>query len=106
MDDRRTVIRKFEVMKNLLTNKYIISLLIFAVWMLFFDQNSFISQQKLSSELNQLEARKNFYQKQNQVLRIQKDELLTSDANMERLAREKYLMKKDDEDIFIINPEN
>jgi len=74
--------------------------------MAFFDQNSFMSQMKLSAELNQLQARKNFYLHQNEVLKVQKDELLGSMDNLERLAREKFLMKKDDEDVFIVQTED
>jgi len=89
-------------MLKILKNKYLLSLIIFGIWMTFFDQNSFMSQIKLSAELNQLQARKNFYLNQNEVLKVQKDELLGSMDNLERLAREKFLMKKDDEDLFIV----
>ena len=89
-------------MKKLLRNKYILTLVIFAVWMIFFDQNSFISQRKITKELNQLEARKKLYTNQNDLLKNQKDELLGSFDNLERLAREKYLMKRDDEDVYLI----
>jgi cell division protein DivIC len=89
-------------MLKILKNKYLLSLIIFGIWMTFFDQNSFMSQIKLSAELNQLQARKNFYLHQNEVLKVQKDELLGSMDNLERLAREKFLMKKDDEDLFIV----
>ncbi len=89
-------------MLKILKNKYLLSLIIFGIWMTFFDQNSFMSQMKLSAELNQLQARKNFYLHQNEVLIVQKDELLGSMDNLERLAREKFLMKKDDEDLFIV----
>lgn len=89
-------------MLKILKNKYLLSLIIFGIWMTFFDQNSFMSQMKLTTELNQLEARRNFYLNQNEVLKVQKDELLGSMDNLERLAREKFLMKKDDEDVYIV----
>jgi len=93
-------------MIKLLKKKYILTLLIFGVWMAFFDQNSFRSQRKFTKELNQLEARKNHYTKQNETLKIQKEELLGSIHNLEKLAREKYLMKRDDEDVFLIKTED
>ena len=93
-------------MKRLIKNKYIITLLIFAVWMLFFDQNSFLAQRKITKELNQLEARKKLYSNQNEALRVQKDELLCSLDNLEKLAREKYLMKRDDEDVYLIKADD
>lgn len=71
--------------------------------MFFFDQNSFLSQRKFTKEVNQLEARRKFYTNQNELLKIQKDALIDNPANLERLAREKYLMKRDDEDVYIIN---
>ncbi|MFM9945874.1 MAG: FtsB family cell division protein [Bacteroidia bacterium] len=93
-------------MKKLLKNKYILTLLIFASWMIFFDQNSFLSQRKYTKELNQLEARKKVYINQNELLKIQKENLFGSSDNLEKLAREKYLMKRDDEDVYLINVED
>jgi len=93
-------------MLKLLKNKYVLTLLIFAVWMIFFDQNSYMSQRKYTKELNQLEARKKLYTKQNEILILQRDELFGSYDNLEKLAREKYLMKRDDEDVYLINVDN
>lgn len=93
-------------MLKFIRNKYLLSLLFFGVWMTFFDQNSFISQMKLSAELNQLEARRNFYLHQNEVLEKQRNELLGNRENLERLAREKYLMKRDDEHVYIVQTED
>jgi len=90
-------------MLKLFKNKYLLTLLIFAAWMIFFDQNSFLSQRKFTKEVNQLEARRKFYTNQNEILKIQKDALIDNPDNLERLAREKYLMKRDDEDVYIIN---
>lgn len=76
--------------------------MIFGVWMLFFDQNSYLSQRKINKELNQLEARKKIYINQNELLKVQKDNLFGSFDNLEKLAREKYLMKRDDEDVYLV----
>ncbi len=92
-------------MKNLLKNKYIVAVVLFTVWMVFFDQNGFFAQRKITKELNQLEARKKMYTNQNQLLEIQKNNLLGNMDNLEKLAREKYLMKKDDETIYLIEEE-
>lgn len=92
-------------MKKLVQNKYILTILIFTVWMGFFDQNSFFEQRKITRELNQLEARKKLYSNLNDALRIQKEELLGNTDNLEKLAREKYLMKRDDEDVYIVKAE-
>ncbi len=85
-----------------LKNKYTIAILAFFVWMLFFDRNSVISQYKLSSTLNQYEDQKEYYLNQ-----LEKDSIslhiLESDKDaLEKFAREKYLMKKDNEDVYLI----
>jgi cell division protein FtsB len=85
-----------------LNNKYFYTLLAFLVWITFFDRNNFIAQYKLRSMLKNTLAEKDFYTRE-----ISKDSseiiLLTTDtASLEKLAREKYLMKKDDEDIYLI----
>lgn len=93
---------KIEVMIKLIKNKYIIAILAFALWMTFFDQNSFVFQSKISKEMNMLSSRKKFYINQNTQLQKQKGDLETNISNLEKLAREKYLMKRDDEDVFVI----
>ena len=83
-------------------NKYAITLIVFFVWMLFFDQNDIITQVKLKSELYQINKEKAYYQEQ--ILETQEDleNLLNDNDKLEKFAREKYLMKKDNEDIFVI----
>ncbi|WP_262501133.1 FtsB family cell division protein [Psychroserpens sp. Hel_I_66] len=80
-------------------------MVIFAVWMLFFDSNSLIIHSELNEDISDLENEKEYYRNE-----IEKDkkaikELSTEDG-IEKLAREKYYMKKDDEDIFIIEYED
>ena len=87
---------------SFLKNKYFYTLIGFIVWMLFFDGNNFISQIKLNNQLKELKQEENYYKNQ-----IEKDKeiikALTSDSSaLEKLAREKYLMKKENEDIFLI----
>ena len=86
----------------ILRNKYVITLIVFFLWMLFFDQNDIISQFKLKSELYQINKEKAYYQEQ--ILETQEDleNLLNDNEKLERFAREKYLMKKDNEEIFVI----
>ncbi len=100
------IILIFDEMKKLLKNKYILTLLIFGIWMIFFDQNSYLSQRKINKELNQLEARKKVYINQNELLKVQRENLLGSFDNLEKLAREKYLMKRDDEDVYLVEVKN
>jgi len=79
-----------------------LSALIFAGWMIFFDQYNVIYQLELRSELNELRDSKDWYKEQIDKTRADLDELLTDNKKLEKFAREKYLMKKPDEEIFVI----
>lgn len=83
-------------------NKYSVTLIVFAFYMLFFDQNDLISLMQIKSELSELEANKLYYKEQIEVTRNDLNDLLTNNENLERFAREKYLMKKENEEIFVI----
>tara|TARA_B100000780_G_scaffold277206_2_gene247376 strand:+ start:170 stop:475 length:306 start_codon:yes stop_codon:yes gene_type:complete len=85
-----------------LKNRYILTALGFFFWMLFFDQNDLISQIKLKNQLYELEKDKEYYKEQIQVTQEELENLLNDNEKLERFAREKYLMKKPDEDIFVI----
>lgn len=91
----RTLFRKF-------TNKYTIAGLIFLVWLAFFDKNSMIEKMQLRSKISTLEKEKNYYEKKIQEDNRKKEELLSNRDNLEKFAREQYLMKKKNEDIFVI----
>ncbi|SEM42513.1 Septum formation initiator [bacterium A37T11] len=87
---------------NIIKNKYFIAALAFVVWMLFFDRNDLSTQFEYRSQLKALNTEKDFYTKETE--RVKKDlEELSSDPNkLQKFAREKYLMKKDNEDVFVI----
>ncbi len=89
-----------------LKNKYILSLLIFFLWMLFFDQNNLLERRKLNGEYEQLMQEREYYMKKIEEDRKRIRELKTDNENLEKFAREQYLMKKDNEDIFIIVEED
>ena len=83
------------------TNRYIIILIIFTVWMLFFDENSYLVHKEFDKEIEELEVAIDFYKK-----KIEEDKLtiktLEDSLQIEKFAREKYLMKRENEDIYII----
>ncbi|MDZ4844387.1 MAG: septum formation initiator family protein [Chitinophagales bacterium] len=83
-------------------NKYIITILVFFVWMLFFDRNDLISRYKLKRQLSKLKTEKEFYLKEISKVEETNTLLFYSDETLEKYAREKYLMKRDDEEIFLI----
>jgi len=89
-----------------LDNRYTWTALAFLVFIVFFDRYNMITRFKTKAELNNAKDQKEYYQKE-----IAKDkqsilELTTDTASLEKFAREKYLMKKDDEDIFLIMEED
>jgi cell division protein FtsB len=86
----------------LLRNKYSLLLIIFFIWIVFFDANSLIERTINLRQVHQLEKDKIFYEEKIKDDRAKLDELESNPANLEKFAREHYLMKKDNEDIFII----
>ncbi|MEJ7780722.1 MAG: septum formation initiator family protein [Daejeonella sp.] len=87
---------------HILKNKYLISGIAFMAWMLFFDRNDLMSQYEYRRQLNKLEAEKEFYTAESQKAVQDLNELTTDRSKLEKFAREKYLMKKDNEDVFVI----
>jgi cell division protein FtsB len=85
-----------------LKNKYILSLVMFFLWLLFFDQNNLLERHKLNNEYDQLLQEREYYIQKIEEDRKRIKELKTDDENLEKFAREQYLMKKDNEDIFVI----
>ncbi len=92
----------FKKIIQILKNKYVLITLAFIIWLLFFDKNNIISQIKLRKNLKQIKHDKEYYTKEIQKDSISTQELLTDTSNLIKFAREKYLMKKDSEDIFLI----
>ncbi|MEN9488611.1 MAG: hypothetical protein RL494_876 [Bacteroidota bacterium] len=84
-----------------LLNKYVIVSLFFVIWMLFLDNYSYLDHRILNKEINELEDNKTYYQDE---IRKDKNQIkkLSNPAQIEKYAREKYYMKKDSEDIYII----
>jgi|TARA_B110000858_G_C17568176_1_gene365601 glucan phosphoethanolaminetransferase (alkaline phosphatase superfamily) len=82
------------------TNKYSIILIIFLIWMLFFDANVELNRE-FKKEIKELITTINFYKKEINEDKKTITELQDS-LQLERFAREKYLMKKKNEDIYII----
>jgi cell division protein DivIC len=88
---------------SILLNKYVLVLIFFVVWMLFFDQRDFFQQQEKRAELNKLEQKKAYYQQEIKKTKKELGDLQNSPAAVEKFARERYLMKKDGEDIFVVD---
>ena len=87
---------------DLIRNKYLIAGLAFVTWMLFFDRNDLMSQYEYRRQLNKLQAEKEFYTIESAKAIKDLEELKTNRSKLEKFAREKYLMKKENEDVFVI----
>ena len=87
---------------NLFRNKYFLVSFIFLVWMVFFDRNDLFSQWEYHQQVSKLQQERDFYQKETAKVHQDLDELTSNKGKLEKFAREKYLMKKDNEDVFVI----
>ncbi len=95
------MLKYFKGFKNI----FVIVIVIFTIWMLFFDANSYLMHRELNKEMDALEAEKEYYKNE-----IEKDKKaiqeLSTEEGIEKLAREKYYMKKDSEEIYIMEYED
>jgi cell division protein FtsB len=83
-------------------NFYFVFTLFFVLWMIFIDSNDILTQIKLRSKVNQLESQKEFYLERKEKIRADREELMSSNELLEKFARERYLMKKKSEDLYVI----
>jgi cell division protein DivIC len=95
----------FKKILPVIKNKYLLTGLLFLLWMLFFDQNNFIDRFKAILKIKQLEADKEYFNQKIVSDKQKLEELRTDRENLEKFAREQYYMKKDGEDIFIVEDE-
>ena len=87
---------------KIFTNKYLITGISFAIWMLFFDRNDLSLQLKRVNELHKLQESEKVMDNQIADTRHELKLLKTNPETLEKYAREKFMMKKDNEDLYII----
>ena len=80
-------------------NKYFLTLALFAVWMLFFDQHNMFTRNALNRTCKEPKEERKFYESEIAKLEYQK---VNFQENLEEIAREQYFLKKESEDVFII----
>ncbi len=85
-----------------LRSKYVIAIAVFAAVILFFDKNDLFTQSARGRQLRELEESKQYYTDRIATERKELEELKSNPATVEKYAREKYLMKRENEDLFII----
>ena len=93
---------KLTFIPSFLRNKFLLAGTAFIVWMLFFDKNDLFVQMELRSELHELDKSKAFFEEQIRLERKFSEEISKNPATIEKFARERYLMKRDGEDLFLI----
>jgi cell division protein FtsB len=83
-------------------NFYVVCGALFLFWMTFLDSNDLVTRVKMASKLGELEDEKEYYKER--IVEVEKDrkELMTNKELLEKFAREKYLMRKETEDVFVV----
>lgn len=85
-----------------LKNKYFIASLLFLIWIVFFDQNSFVSHAENRRRLNELNKQKEYYLERIEADKQKLEDFNAGEKQLEKYAREQYYMSKPDEDLFIV----
>jgi cell division protein FtsB len=83
-------------------NFYFVFTLFFVIWMVFIDSNDILTQYKLSSKLKELERQKEFYLEKKEKIKADREELMSNNELLEKFARERYLMKRKTEDLYVV----
>ncbi len=96
--------RYYHKLPPFLRNKYILTLVVFIVWIVLFDNNNLVDRVHNMKVMKQLEQDKEYYTKKIDEDTRKLDELRTDRDNLEKFAREQYHMKRDDEDLFLVVP--
>lgn len=95
--------RLTKLLSHLLANKYLLVLSIFVVWLIFFDNNNLVTRKRLLKETRQLKADCEYYKQRIVSESARLSELREDSESLEKFAREQYLMKRDNEEIFIFS---
>lgn len=92
----------FKFFQSYVLNKYILTIFLFLVWMIFFDQTSFLVIHELNSEINKYEEQLDYYKSEYEKNDKFYKKLMNNKSEKEKYARENYFMKKPNEEIFIL----
>lgn len=94
--------QKIKITIRILKNKFILTGLLFFTWLILFDQNSIVDRISLARRNSELQEQKKHYQLEIESNRLKMEELHSDPEHLEKYAREQYLMKKPDEELFIV----
>ena len=87
---------------SVVKNKYVLTVTVMAVWLLFIDRNDVFSQYDRHQEVKKLETEANYFRNEIAQNKKMESELKSDPKLLEKFAREHYLMKKDNEDIYLL----
>ena len=93
---------KIKRLSKIVLNKYVLVLILFTVFVTFFDEHSLIHRWETSQRINEMEKEVKFYEDEIKATKQKKIELQSNNENLEKFAREHYYMKRKDKDIFIV----
>lgn len=102
MKKKEKDIRQQTSLFSKIMNKYTVVLLIFLVWLAFFDRNNLVGKMQLRGKISTLKKEKAYYLEKIEEDKRNMKELLSNKDNLEKFAREQYLMKNKNEDVFVI----
>lgn len=94
--------KTIKLISKIIFNKYLLVLVVFGVYITFFDEHSLMSRWESQRKMKEMQAEYNYYQEEIKKNKSQLQKLQTDDAYLEVFAREKYLMRQKGEVIFII----
>lgn len=92
----------YQKVSGWMPNKYLVVLVAYISYMIFFDSNDFRSQAKLWSEVHTLKKEKALLQESLKEVIREREQLFTDKKSLEKFARERYLMKRENETVFVI----
>lgn len=92
----------FKFIQQYILNKYVITIFLFLVWMIFFDKTSFLVIHELNGEINKYEEQLDYYKSEYEKNDKFYKKLMNNKSEKEKYARENYFMKKPNEEIFIL----
>jgi len=94
-----------KLLKKIFLNRYFITFLAFVIWMAFFDTNSLKRQRLLRQRIDEINGMKAFYAEEIERNNAAIGQLQKDQESIEKYGREKYLMKRDNEDVYIVTRE-
>ena len=92
----------FRFIPSFLRNKYLLTLSVFVVWMIFFEKNDLFTQLERSNNLREIEESKAYFSQKITESKKFSQDIQSNAAAIEKFAREKYLMKRENEDLFLV----